>query len=204
MPARPLASWATLRVATIALLCAACSAVPAASSSTPTAGAAATTAAPSAAHDTPSPPDATATPRVSPGPPSIEPASPSPSGAPGLSEPPAAALAVEGGDPVVGELGSFTWNNGGSDAPWVPGTPLRMAIGEQLTLSLAADVPIEHWTVRRTPASSVGTGVTGMGEGSSDPVTVPAPPRGSWSVAIEVWFAGNLGSAAYYWLVTVG
>ena len=30
-------------------------------------------------------------------------------------EPPAASLPVEGGDPVVGDLGSFTWMNGGSD-----------------------------------------------------------------------------------------
>ena len=36
---------------------------------------------------------------------------------PSTSEPPAASLSVEGGDPVVGQLGSFTWNGGGSDGP---------------------------------------------------------------------------------------
>ena len=39
------------------------------------------------------------------------------------AEPPAATLAVEGGDPVAGQLGSFTWNGGGSDSPWLPGAP---------------------------------------------------------------------------------
>ncbi len=203
MPALPLGSWATLRGIAIAFLCAGCSALPAASPSTSTPGPSATASAPSAAQDMPSPPDATATPEVSAGSPSTTPGSVSPSVELG-AEPPAASLAVEGGDPVVGELGSFTWNNAGSDAPWVPGTPLRVAPGERFTLSLASNVPIEHWTVKRSPASSVGTGVTGMGEGSSDPVTFPAPPRGAWSVAVDVWFAGNLGSAAYYWLVTVG
>ncbi len=42
-----------------------------------------------------------------------------------------------------------------------------------------------------------------MGEGSSEPVSFAAPPPGSWSVNVEVWFADNLGSAAYYWLITV-
>ena len=37
------------------------------------------------------------------------------------AEPPAATLAAEGGDPVAGQLGSYTWAGGGSDSPWLPG-----------------------------------------------------------------------------------
>ena len=36
------------------------------------------------------------------------------------TEPPAASIAVEGGDPVTGQLGTFTWGDGGSDSPWLP------------------------------------------------------------------------------------
>ena len=53
------------------------------------------------------------------------------------AEPPAAALAVEGGDPVTGQLGTFTWGDGGSDSPWLPGAPIAVGTGEQLTVSIA-------------------------------------------------------------------
>jgi hypothetical protein len=42
-----------------------------------------------------------------------------------------------------------------------------------------------------------------MGEGSGGPVTFLAPPSGSWSVNVDVWFVDNLGSASYYWLIEV-
>ncbi|MGZ8515316.1 MAG: hypothetical protein ACXWXA_09770 [Candidatus Limnocylindrales bacterium] len=120
-----------------------------------------------------------------------------------MAEPPAASLAVDGGDPVVGELGSFTWNNAGSDAPWIPGNPMRVGRGEQLTLSLASSIAIDQWTVARSPGATFGSGIVGMGEGTGAPVTFAVPPRGVWSVSVNVWFADTLGSASYYWLITV-
>lgn len=144
-------------------------------------------------------------------PPTIDPSEgPSPAASAGpavteppIPEPPAATIAVEGGDPVVGELGSFTWRNSGSDAPWVPGAPIRIGSGEPLTLAFAAPVRITTWTVARTPGATFGSGVVGMGEGSGEPIEFPAPPHGTWSVNVSVSFADNLGSAAYYWLITV-
>lgn len=122
---------------------------------------------------------------------------------PPMPEPPAASVAVEGGDPVVGALGSFTWENSGSDGPWRPGNPIHVGSGERLTLFLADPVGVANWTVSRAPAGANGSGAVGMAQGSGEPVSFGAPPPGSWSVSVDVWFANNLGSAAYYWLMEV-
>ena len=104
---------------------------------------------------------------------------------------------------MAGELGSFAWMNSGSDAPWLPGAPIHIGHGERLTLKLTDPVRLANWTVARTPAATFGSGVVGMGGGSGQTVSFGAPPRGSWSLNVSVWFADNLGSAAYYWLITV-
>lgn len=122
---------------------------------------------------------------------------------PPMAEPPAASISVEGGDAVIGELGSFTWQNSGSDAPWLPGNPIHIGSGERLTLALEDPVGLVNWTVSRAPAGANGSGEVGVAVGTAEPVTFAAPPPGSWSVSVEVWFADNLGSAAYYWLVEV-
>jgi len=133
-----------------------------------------------------------------------EPSSPTPSTPePPMPEPPAAALQVEGGDPVIGALGGFTWMNGGSAAPWLPGRPIHVGRGERLTFALTESVAIGSWTVSRSPAAAVGTDIVGMADGTGEPLTFDAPPTGSWSVAVEIRFEENLGSAAYFWLVTV-
>jgi hypothetical protein len=139
------------------------------------------TTAASASPESPSPPDPTPTP------------------------PPDGRLSVEGGDPVVGELGSWSWLNAGSDAPWLPGNPIHVGAGEQLTFRMAKPVGIANWQVRRVPPSSVpgDDGVVGMAEGSAGPIAFAAPPRGKWSVAVDVLFADNRGGAVYYWAVTV-
>ena len=122
---------------------------------------------------------------------------------PQAPEPPAASISVEGGDPVVGALGSFAWEGRGSDGPWLPGNPIHIGSGERLTVRLADPVGVVNWTVNRTPATAVGAGVTGMDQGSGEPVAFAAPPAGNWSVSVNVWFVDNLGSAAYYWLMDV-
>jgi len=197
-------STAAVAVVAIGLLCAGCTSQAGTSAFASPVAPSATETGPSMLPASPVAPSATVPASVEP---STEPSMETPSGAPEIGptmpEPPAASLAVEGGDPVVGELGSFTWQNSGSDAPWVPGVPMLVGHGERLTLSLAADVRIANWTVSRTPSSTVGSGVVGVSDGSGEPVEFAAPPRGSWSVHVGVWFADNLGSASYYWLITV-
>ena len=117
--------------------------------------------------------------------------------------PPQATLAAEGGDPVIGQLGSFTWADGGSDSPWLPGTPVTVGTGEPLTVELADGVAIAGWTARGARAGTTdGAGAVGLGGGPA-PATFPAPAPGSWSVQVDVTFAGDLGTAVYYWQVSV-
>jgi hypothetical protein len=117
--------------------------------------------------------------------------------------PPGATLAVDGGDPVIGQLGSFTWADGGSDSPWLPGSPVAVGAGEPLTVDLADGVAIATWSARRVPAgTSDGAGAVGLGSGQA-PVMFAAPGPGSWSVQVDLTFAGGRGAAVYYWLVTV-
>jgi hypothetical protein len=133
---------------------------------------------------------------------SFEPAQ-SVSADPSTAEPPAASLAVEGGDPVEGELGSFGWLNGGSDSPWLPGNPIHVGMGERLTLTLAEPVGLDTWSVSRSPVDQLGDQLVGMGAGSTAPIVFDPPPVGTWSVSVSIWVADNLGSATYYWRMDV-
>lgn len=118
-------------------------------------------------------------------------------------DPPTAALAVEGGEPVIGQLGSYTWADGGSDSPWLPGSPLAAAVGEPLALTLIPGAPIADWTARVvTAGSSDGVGAVRLGSGSSS-VSFVTPRAGTWSVQVEIRFADDLGSAVYYWRLMV-
>jgi hypothetical protein len=142
-------------------------------------------------------PSATAIPSIS------SPPQPSPTSASTSAEPPPAAAAVDGGDPVVGQLGSFTWGAGGSDSPWLPGAPITVGTGERLTVSIADGVSVTAWTAKRVPSGTAnGTGAVALGTGTT-PITFAAPGPGTWSVQVTVQFADTLGSAAYYWSVTV-
>ena len=119
------------------------------------------------------------------------------------TEPPAATLAVEGGDPVSGQLGTFIWGDGGSDSPWLPGSPIGIGTGERLTVALADGVGVATWSAKRVPAGTTdGSGAVGLGTGGP-PIAFDAPGAGSWSVQVTIDFDGGLGSASYYWLVTV-
>ena len=121
-----------------------------------------------------------------------------------MAQPPAASIAVDGGDPVVGELGSFTWQNSGSDSPWLDGNPIHIGSGETLTVTFAETVAIETWTASRVDSTTLdGSIAVGLGEGTLDPVAFSGPPKGTWSVNVNVWFVDNVGSASYYWLVEV-
>jgi hypothetical protein len=153
------------------------------------------------AKTTPPPTASTATPAPEPTAVGTQPRPSEPSESP-IPLPPDASLAVEGGDPVAGALGGFSWMDSGSASPWLPGTPLHVGSGERLTLTLADRTGIAGWTVRRSAPATLGVDSIGMAEGSGEPLTFDAPPTGTWSVDVELQFARGLGSAAYFWLIT--
>jgi hypothetical protein len=116
--------------------------------------------------------------------------------------PPDASLAAEGGDPVVGQLGSFTWGDGGSDSPWLPGAPIRVGAGEPLTVTLDDGTAIAGWTAVRTPAKATsGAGAVAAGDGSGA-IGLAITVTGRWTLAVTVEFATG-GSATWYWQLEV-
>lgn len=130
---------------------------------------------------------------------------PQPSVAPtaGAEGPPDARLAAEGGDPVTGQLGTYTWSDSGSDSPWLPGAPIDVGAGEPLTVTLGGSAAVASWTAIHVPASADGpAGGVELGSGSGTP-TFAAPGPGSWTVDLEVVFADDLGTAHYAWRLDV-
>lgn len=123
---------------------------------------------------------------------------------PAKAEPPPASIAVEGGDPVVGQLGTFTWENGGSGAPWLDGSPIRAGSGERFAMSLADPLEIAEWSVNRVmPGNRDGIGAMAMDDGFGWPLLFDAPPSGAWSVQVKIRFANDRGDALYYWMIDV-
>ena len=122
---------------------------------------------------------------------------------PADAAPPAAMLVAEGGDPVVGQLGTYTWRDGGSDSPWLPGAPIAVGAGEPLSLSVEPATGIVSWRARSVPASTEGPdGATSVGEGSGSPAFA-APGAGTWTVEVYVVFDDGLGDASYFWRLDV-
>lgn len=133
----------------------------------------------------------------------VEPAfTPAPTVA-GIDSPPEALLAVEGGDPVMGQLGTNSWKNGGSAAPWLRGAPITVGAGEPLSMTFLPGIDVESWRAQYLPATSDGqTGGASLGEGVGQP-TFQAPAAGSWTVDVSVTFQVENGRAEYYWLLDV-
>ncbi len=139
--------------------------------------------------------------------PSLGTAAPAPTqgeaAAPAGDAPPAATLAAEGGDPVVGQLGTYVWRDGGSDSPWLRGAPIAVGAGEPLSMSLEPATGIASWRARSVRASADGpAGAASLGEGSGSPAFA-APGAGSWTVEVHVVFDDGLGDASYFWRLDV-
>ena len=113
------------------------------------------------------------------------------------------SLAAEGGDPVVGQLGSFTWGGGGSDSPWLPGTPDR-GRGRRAAVGHARRRDADRGLDRR-PGPGHGARA---GRGGVPPARVPAPIAfavpvpGRWTVAVTIRFDDG-DSATWYWQLDV-
>jgi hypothetical protein len=123
-----------------------------------------------------------------------------------LSEPPMALLVGETlpGEPAVGDLGSYTWGEEGSDAPWIvsdrgafarPGTPV--------SVTFDPSVSPPAWTVRWAPITAAGAGDVASASQGTDEVTFEVPDRaGAWSLQLEARFGSGHG-ATWYWRVDV-
>jgi hypothetical protein len=146
----------------------------------------------------PPPPSGTTT--TEPRTPAATPALP-PSVTPGPAEPPVATMGVEGGDPVVGQLGTYAWAGGGSSSPWLPGSPIAVGSKETLTVLVRPSVVISDWTAHIAPAAGDGSRAVVIASGVGQPV-MEAPQGGSWTIAVTVRF-GALGSATYAWRLEV-
>jgi hypothetical protein len=117
--------------------------------------------------------------------------------------PPVAAVAAQGGDPTDGQLGTYTWGDGGSDAPWLPGARIAVGAGEPLTVTFRPETTIGRWSARTVPASADGpAGATILAHGSGRPQFI-APGGGTWTVEVRVVFANAAGEASYFWQLAV-
>jgi hypothetical protein len=132
---------------------------------------------------------------------------PSSSGPPpslaGRDAPPDAVLAADGGDPVTAQLGTFVWFDTASDAPWLPGAPVRVGAGEPLTIHLIPDGAIATWEARYVPAAAQGPdGAKALGQGTGS-IGFGAPGPGDWTVEVSIQFGGGAGEAHYFWRLEV-
>jgi hypothetical protein len=116
--------------------------------------------------------------------------------------PPVALLAAEGGDPVAGQLGTYTWKETGSDAPWLPGARIAIGMGEPLSVGVVGETPAGAWVARARP-SGTSLPARQLGDGSGI-VEFGAPAAGIWSVAVEIHFADGSGVATYFWELHIG
>ena len=62
---------------------------------------------------------------------------------------------------------------------------------------------VENWAKLPPGWSFKEIGAVGVDEGSRGPVKFQAPPPGRWSVEVRVRFAGDRGTALYFWLIAV-
>jgi hypothetical protein len=151
----------------------------------------------------PSPSPATAVPVPASSPAAAPPTDVSVPSAALLGSPPIARLAVEGGDPIEGQLGTYTWGGGGSDAPWLPGAPIEVASGEPLEVTFEPLIGVTAWRGRIVPAAATGpAGATVLAEGSGPP-RFEAPSAGAWTLEVQVTFPAGMGAASYAWALTV-
>ena len=145
-------------------------------------------------------PTITSQPAASPAPPGT--ATPRPIEIPG---PPAATITSIGGGPIPGQLGGFTWQGMGSDAPWlVPPAAQAVHDAGPYMVTFAPSHLVESWTARWAPVVDGMAGdVADSGQGGPGPVLLAGPDRpGTWSLQVDTVFAGG-NRGAYYWRLEV-
>ena len=142
----------------------------------------------------------------------------SPSALPTVSVPatgptePAAILQTGDGPPISGTLGSWAFEDAGSDTPWIPSTamtPLDVAAGRVLAVTFADAAPVGAWQAAAAHVadhSGRAAWVVG-GRDTSEPsmrtVVVGPLPVGDWVLSVRLFRADGRGDAAFYWSVMV-
>lgn len=119
--------------------------------------------------------------------------------------PPAATLTPIGRDSIPGELGSFSWQGMGSDAPWlVPPAGKAVSDAGPYSVTFAPPVLVESWTARWAPVMDGTAGaVAGFEQGDAGPVVLEGPDQpGTWSLQVDTRFTGG-DRCAYYWRLEV-
>ena len=117
------------------------------------------------------------------------------------AQPPSGSLSVDGGDPVPGALGAYEWLETGSASPWLPGAPITVGRGEVARMALEPPLGIASWRARAATQLD-GDDARRLADGL-DQVSFGVPEPGEWTIEITVQFAGGVGSASYYWRMTV-
>jgi len=118
--------------------------------------------------------------------------------------PPSASMSAEGGDPVAGKLGSYTWGGGGSDSPWLPGSLLTVGAAEPLTVTFDRPSVVTDWSAARAAGTTTdGSGAVAVGSAEGEPIRFIAPDAGRWTVQVQVRFGTGSDTAAYYWQLEV-
>jgi hypothetical protein len=119
--------------------------------------------------------------------------------------PPRAYIAGGSDGVVPGEIGAFTWDGLGSDAPWiVPSGSLPVVAGVPITVTLDPALAPERWAARWAPVVAGSAGDPAAVQSGTDAaieVALPVAP-GTWGLQVEVTFAEGR-RAAWYWSIDV-
>ena len=123
-------------------------------------------------------------------------------------EVPGAELSVAGGGTVPGKLGSYVYDQRGSDAPWFPASalePVAAPVGAALEVNLSGGLGIAGGRARVAAAADTeGSQPRGL-EATTDGrrLSLVGPSAGSWVLSVEIDYPDGLGSGAYFWRLEV-
>lgn len=131
--------------------------------------------------------------------------SPTSSGESVTPQPPAAVLNFPGGQPTVGDLGTYVYRGAGSAAPWLPGEPVAVPpAGALCQVFLSEPLRVTSWRARVAPAGRA----PGIGQ-EREIATGEGPmifelPTGAWTLQLSVQFGDGIGEATWYWQLGQG
>ncbi len=122
-----------------------------------------------------------------------------------MPAPPAALLAGAAGEPVAGDLGTFSWDGLVSDAPWIVGSARDSATaGAALAVRFDPTLAVFSWRARWATVAKGQPGTPVAGGSGGDPAINLAAPgdAGTWSLQLSVTFSPER-SATWYWQIRV-